>query len=108
MIVIPVEAVGTYGVLLNITLSTTGSALCAVAPSNFSMENISDLEFYGNMMYYKANVPSVDLFLVTFQPNIEQRLFCRGRSIYDSPDSEATYISDPFYVSCMFFSVLVM
>ena len=101
-----VEPVGTYGVLLNVTLSDTGGITCVGAPSNFTGQNITDLGFYGNTAYYRANVPSVDLFLVTFLPNIEQRLFCQGYSISNGPKSEATYVSDPFYVSCMLVCVL--
>ena len=101
-----VEPVGTYGVLLNVTLSDTGGVVCVVAPSNFTTQNITDLGFYGNTAYYRANVPSVDLFLVTFLPNIEQRLFCQGYSIGAGPNSEATYVSDPFYVSCILVPVL--
>ncbi|KNB45968.1 cell division cycle protein [Blastocystis sp. subtype 4] len=103
-----VEPVGTYGVLLNVTLSDTGGITCVVAPSNFTGQNITDLGFYGNTAYYRANVPSVDLFLVTFLPNIEQRLFCQGYSISNGPKSEATYVSDPFYVSYMSWNIEII
>lgn len=101
-----VEPVGTYGVLLNVTLSDTGSVCCVVAPSNSSVESFADWIVTGSIAYYKANVPSVYLFLVTFLPNIEQRLFCLGQSIRNGPNNEATYVSEPFYVSCKLVHVL--